>query len=201
MSVSSIINSATGKLYASVIPAGGGTNFTQEGQLIYGGQAPDYADQLLNIGNAGQVLSVAGGIPTWQDAGGSGLISANLPLIEEADPAPNSKISINFSANVGEIPYGTGVAKVVALTKNSKWADEEEFRMVLSVPPIDDGPVVINNKLYLLPHMLTSVYFGFKIDPMHLQVLLKSIMKTVRHVRKFIVYGGVPYRDVIAVRF
>ena len=91
--------------------------------------------------------------------------------------------------------------KVVALTKNTKWAAEEEFRIVLSVPPMDDGPVVVNNKLYLLPHMLTSVYFGFKVDPMHLQVLLKSIMKTVPHVRRFIVYGGVPYRDVIAVRF
>jgi len=120
MSVSSIINSATGKLFANLIPAGGGTNFTQEGQLIYGGQAPDYADQLLNIGNAGQVLSVVGGVPAWQDAGGSGLISVNLPLIEEADPAPNSKISINFSANVGEIPYGTGVAKVGALTNASQ---------------------------------------------------------------------------------
>jgi len=117
MSASSIINSATGKLFADLIPGGGGTEFTQEGQLIYGGQAPDFADQLLNIGNAGQILGVAGGIPAWQDAGGSGLITANLPIIEDADPAPNSKISINFSnAIVGEIPYGTGVAKVGALT-------------------------------------------------------------------------------------
>ena len=117
MSVSSIINSATGKIFNNLIPAGGGTDFTQEGQLIYGGPAPNYADQLLNIGNAGQILGVAGGIPAWQDAGGSGLITANLPLIEEADPAPNSKISINFSnALIGEIPYGTGQAKVGALT-------------------------------------------------------------------------------------
>ena len=97
MSASSIINSATGKLFADLIPGGGGTEFTQEGQLIYGGQAPDFADQLLNIGNAGQILGVAGGIPAWQDAGGSGLITANLPIIEDADPAPNSKISINLS--------------------------------------------------------------------------------------------------------
>jgi len=61
MSVSSIINSSTGKIYARLIPAGAGTEFTQEGQLVYGGQAPDYADQLLNIGNAGQILGVAGG--------------------------------------------------------------------------------------------------------------------------------------------
>ena len=91
--------------------------------------------------------------------------------------------------------------KVVALTKNLKWADEEEFRMVLSVPSIDDGPVVMNNKLQLLPNMLTSIYFGFKMDPNHLQVLLSSIMRAVPHVRRFIVYGGIPYKDVIAVRF
>jgi len=125
MSVSSIINSATGKLFANLIPGGGGTDFTQEGQIIYGGQAPAFADQLLNIGNAGQVLSVAGGVPAWQDAGGSGLITANLPLIEEADPPPpaqptSSKISINFSANVGEIPYGTGQAKIGTLTNASQ---------------------------------------------------------------------------------
>ena len=91
--------------------------------------------------------------------------------------------------------------RVVALTKNTKWADEEEFRMVLSVPPIDDGPVVLNNKLQLLPHMLTSVYFGFKIDPLHFQVLLKALMKTAPHIRRFVVHGGVPYKDVIAVQF
>ena len=73
--------------------------------------------------------------------------------------------------------------------------------MVLSVPPIDDGPVVLNNKLQLLPHMLTSVYFGFKIDPLHLQVLLKALMKTAPHIRRFVVHGGVPYKDVIAVQF
>jgi hypothetical protein len=91
--------------------------------------------------------------------------------------------------------------KVVALTKNTKWADEEEFRMVLSVPPIDNGPALKNNRLYLLPNMLTSIYFGFKMDPMHLQILLQSIMKKVPHVSRFIVYGGIPHKDVIAVRF
>ena len=83
--------------------------------MLYAGVAPAFADTLLNIGNAGQVLGVNAGVPTWTDTGGSGLITANLPLIEEADPAPNSKISINFSNAVGEIPYGTAT-KVGALT-------------------------------------------------------------------------------------
>ncbi len=91
--------------------------------------------------------------------------------------------------------------RVVALTKNIKWAAEEEFRMVLSVPPIVDGPVVMDNKLHLLPNMLTSIYFGFKMDPNHLQALLSSIRKVVPHVRRFIVYGGIPYKDLIAMRF
>lgn len=91
--------------------------------------------------------------------------------------------------------------KVVALIKNIKWADEKEFRMILSTPSVDDGPVIENNKLQLLPHMITGVYFGFMMDPTHLQILLKAIMKTIPHVRRFVVYGGVPYREVIAVRF
>jgi hypothetical protein len=163
MSVSGIINPATGKIYDELVPQGGGvplqkgglitanaageekplavgTNtfilsadstqdlglawipapaggiaFQAQGQMLYAGAGPAYADTLLGIGNAGQVLGVAGGIPTWTDTGGSGLITANLPLIEDADPAPNSKISINFSNAVGEIPYGTAT-KVGALT-------------------------------------------------------------------------------------
>lgn len=91
--------------------------------------------------------------------------------------------------------------KVVALIKDTKWADEKEFRMVISVPPIDDGPVIKNGKLQLLPRMHTAVYFGFKMDPIHLQLLLKAIMKTIPHVRRFIVYGGIPFKEVIAVRF
>jgi hypothetical protein len=97
------------------VPPQQGIAYTQEGQMLYAGVAPGFADTLLNIGNAGQVLGVNAGVPTWTDTGGSGLITANPPLIEEADPAPNSKISINFSNAVGEIPYGTAT-KVGALT-------------------------------------------------------------------------------------
>jgi len=165
MSVGSIINPTTGRIYDDLVPQGGGVpltkgqlitadaggteqpfpvgtngfvlscnsaqplgleyiqlpaggiNFTQEGQLLYAGAGPAFADSLLNIGNAGQILGINAGIPAWQDAGGSGLITANAPLIEEADPAPNSKISINFSAGpAGQIPYGNGTAKTGALT-------------------------------------------------------------------------------------
>ena len=109
------------------VPPTQGIPFTAGGQMLYAGGAPAFADTLLNLGNPGQVLGVAGGVPTWTDTGGSGLISANLPLIEEADPAPNSKISINFSANVGEIPYGTGVAKTGALTVAPNPASSNQF--------------------------------------------------------------------------
>jgi hypothetical protein len=97
------------------VPPTQGIPFTAGGQMLYAGGAPAFADTLLNLGNPGQVLGVAGGVPTWTDTGGSGLISANLPLIEEADPAPNSKISINFTAVKGEIPAGNGTAKTGAL--------------------------------------------------------------------------------------
>jgi len=95
-----------------------GIAFNAQGQMLYSGVAPGFADTLLNIGNAGQVLGVNAGVPAWTDAGGSGLISANAPLFEEADQPPNppsSKISINFTAVKGEIPAGTGGAKVGAL--------------------------------------------------------------------------------------
>ena len=109
------------------VPPTQGIPFTAGGQMLYSGANAPFPDTLLNLGNAGQVLGVAGGIPTWTDTGGSGLISANLPLIEEADPAPNSKISINFTASVGEIPYGTGVAKVGALTVAPNPASSNQF--------------------------------------------------------------------------
>jgi hypothetical protein len=47
--------------------------------------------------------------------GGGGIINANLPLFDDATQTPN-KIGINFSASVGEIPYGNGTAQVGALT-------------------------------------------------------------------------------------
>lgn len=111
------------------VPPTQGIPFTAQGQMLYAGANP-FPDTLLNIGNPGQVLGVAGGIPTWTDTGGSGLISANLPLVEDADPAPNSKISINFTAGaIGEIPYGTGTAggKVGALTVAPNPASSNQF--------------------------------------------------------------------------
>lgn len=47
--------------------------------------------------------------------GGGGIIDAIAPLIDDATAGINT-ISINFGASVGEIPYGTGVAKTGAFT-------------------------------------------------------------------------------------
>jgi hypothetical protein len=119
-----------------------GVAFNAQGQMLYSGVAPGFADTLLNIGNAGQVLGVNNGIPTWTDTGGSGLITANAPLFEEADQPPNppgSKISINFSASVGEIPYGNGTAKVGALTVAPNPASSNQFLgTTLGVPTWKD---------------------------------------------------------------
>jgi len=122
------------------VPPTQGVPFTAGGQMLYAGANAPFPDTLLNLGNPGQVLGVAGGVPTWTDTGGSGLISANLPLIEEADPAPNSKISINFTASVGEIPYGTGQAKVGALTVAPNPASSNQFLgTVAGVPTWKDA--------------------------------------------------------------
>jgi len=88
------------------LPAGG-INFTQEGQLLYAGGAPAYADSLLNIGNAGQILGINAGLPAWINAGGSGTITALAPLTEYADGTA-SKVAVNFTAK-GDLITGGGV--------------------------------------------------------------------------------------------
>jgi len=52
----------------------------------------------------------------WEAVGGTGKITATLPLVEEAVSGA-SNLYINFTGNVvGEIPYGNGIAKTGALT-------------------------------------------------------------------------------------
>lgn len=92
--------------------------FTAEGQMQYGGAAPNFADTPLNLGTAGQVLKVNAGAtaPEWVDVGGGGTISAKVPLVESASGS-TSQIAINFAAGpAGQIPYGNGTALEGALT-------------------------------------------------------------------------------------
>ena len=155
MSVSGIINPATGKIYDELAPQGGGVplqkgglitanaageekplavgnngwvlsansgvdlgleyiqlpaggiNFTQPGQMLYAGAAPGFADTLLPIGNAGQILGINAGVPDWINAGGSGTITALAPLTEYADGTA-SKVAIDFTAK-GDLVVGGGV--------------------------------------------------------------------------------------------
>lgn len=154
MSVGSIINPATGRIYDDLVPQGGGVplakgglitadaggteqalpagnngwvlsansavdlgleyiqlpaggiNFTQEGQLLYAGAGPAFADSLLNIGNAGQILGINAGIPAWINAGGSGTITALAPLTEYA-VGNASNVAIDFTAK-GDLVVGAG---------------------------------------------------------------------------------------------
>jgi len=168
MSVSSIIDSSTGKIYDNLIPQGGGVALLK-GQLItsdgtteqafpqvapadgtflsynsgqplglqyvaIAGVTPLDYQQILSADNANQAHVIPapahnGYVLTadtdpanitglaWKAVGGSGTLSANTPLIDEEDPVTHdSKLSINFSASVGEIPYGNGTAKEGALT-------------------------------------------------------------------------------------
>jgi len=94
---------------------GGGAGFA--GQIPYGtGVANTGALTNIPASNT-QILGVNAGVPTWVDAGGSGIVTATLPLIESAGVGGASNVAINFTAGpVGQIPYGTGVAKTGALT-------------------------------------------------------------------------------------
>jgi len=181
MSVASIIDQATGKIYDDLIPQGGGVPLTK-GQLIsadaLGNEVavptgangtilsadPNQDDglrwiavpgavalaqgQLISANLAGDATIVtAPNLPAqanwvltadgtagangtnmdWKPAtGGGGLITANAPLFDDATQNPN-KIGINFSASVGEIPYGNGTAKVGALTVAPNPASSNQF--------------------------------------------------------------------------
>jgi hypothetical protein len=89
-----------------------GIAYNQEGQMIYAGQAPNFPDTLLNPGADGMILKCkAPGVgiqpvPTWEDAGGSGTITATAPLKEFA-VAGASNIAIDFTAR-GDLVAGLG---------------------------------------------------------------------------------------------
>ena len=92
-------------------------NFTAgpAGQIPYG-NGTALTGALTNTPAAGQILGVAAGVPSWIDAGGSGTITATLPLVEGAVGAA-SNVAINFAAGAaGQIPYGNGTALTGALT-------------------------------------------------------------------------------------
>lgn len=74
------------------------------GQIPYGTGAVN-TGTLTNTPAVNQFLGVSGGIPTWKDAGASGLITATSPLIESAQGGA-SNVAINFTLK-GQIPVGT----------------------------------------------------------------------------------------------
>ena len=88
---------------------------------------------------------------------------------------------------------------VTALTKHVDWSDEKEYRMVLTDPPVEGGPTILKNRLHLLPQMFTGVYFGFRIERNQRDALLRSIEKSIPHAKRYVVFGGVPFREVVAV--
>jgi hypothetical protein len=181
MSVSSIINKATGQIYDNLIPQGGGIPLTK-GQLISAnalgkevpvpvgingtilmadstqddglrwavvpGAVPLAQGELLSADLAGDPTIVtapnlpaqanwvltadgtagAGGTNmAWKPAtGAGGIIDATAPLVDDAGVGTNT-ISINFTASVGEIPYGNGTAKTGALTVAPNPASSNQF--------------------------------------------------------------------------
>nr|WPF46634.1 MAG: hypothetical protein [Lake Baikal virophage 7] len=88
------------------------------GDLVVGTAVP-HIGAVLQQGANGTFLGVAGGALGYQSIGGSGAVSATLPLVENA-VGGSSQVSINFqgggAAAAGQIPYGTGVALTGALT-------------------------------------------------------------------------------------
>jgi hypothetical protein len=179
MSVSSIIDPTTGKIYDDLIGQGGGINL-DKGQIITATALTEVAfptvppangsvlsyDATTDTGlryiannptalalNYQELFSATAGnnitpVPAppqnnyvltsdtdvanptglaWKPpTGGGGLLTANLPLFDDATTTPNT-IGINFTASVGEIPYGNGTAKVGALTVAPNPASSNQF--------------------------------------------------------------------------
>lgn len=88
------------------------------------------SDNTLGAGSAGL---------KWAPAtGGGGLIQTKLPLFTDNTTNPHT-IGINFTASVGEIPYGNGTAQVGALTVAPNIASSNQFLgTVLGVPTWKD---------------------------------------------------------------
>ena len=89
---------------------------------------------------------------------------------------------------------------ITALTKDAKWKDEKEYRLVLSDPPIEGGPSLRKGMLHLMPGMISSIYFGFRMDPVNERRLIKELNKRLPEVKKYRVYSGIPYKEVFSLR-
>ena len=107
-----------------------GINFTASvGEIPYGnGTAQEGALTVApNPASSNQFLGTVAGVPTWKDIGASGSIVGVAPITEFAGAGNESKIAINFSASVGEIPYGNGTAQEGALTVAPNPASSNQF--------------------------------------------------------------------------
>lgn len=98
------------------IPAGSGVAKT--GVLV---PAPPQDKYVLTSASA-----EASGLKWLPPTGASGIIDANAPLVDDAGVGTNT-ISINFTASIGEIPYGNGTAKTGALTIAPNPASSNQF--------------------------------------------------------------------------
>jgi len=179
MSISNIINKATGKIYDDLIPQGGGINL-DKGQIITATTQNEVAfpdvppangtvlsyDSTTDTGlryiannptalalNYQELFSATAGnnitpVPApaqnnyvltsdndvanptgmvWKPAtGGGGILQTKAPLFEDNTTNPHT-IGINFTASVGEIPYGNGTAQEGALTVAPNPASSNQF--------------------------------------------------------------------------
>lgn len=191
MSVASIIDPTTGKIYDDLIGQGGGINLNQ-GQIITATTLTEVAfptvppangsvlsyDSTTDTGlryiannptaltlNYQELFSATAGnnitpVPppaqnnyvltsdnapanptgmVWKPAtGGGGILQTKAPLFEDNTTNPHT-IGINFTAVVGEIPYGNGTAQEGALTVAPNPASSNQFLgTTLGVPTWKD---------------------------------------------------------------
>lgn len=129
--------------------AGAGTNtisinFTAgvKGELVAGNGTEKTGALVPPAGPDNYVLTSDASTLTglsWKALAGSGVITAIAPLQDLEPVAGTNEISIAFTANVGEIPYGTGVAKTGALTGAPNPASSNQYLgTILGVPTWKD---------------------------------------------------------------
>lgn len=126
------------------------------GQIPYGTGVVN-TGTLTNTPIAGQILGMAGNpaVPTWIPAGGSGTITATLPLIE-SQAGQASNIAIAFTAKgqipVGTLPAGTGAILPLGtdkqiLTVNPKIA----YGIAWTDPPSSVSTTIYRSNVATLP--------------------------------------------------
>jgi hypothetical protein len=77
--------------------------------------------------------------------------------------------------------------RLTALVKGTRWSEEKEARMIFGEPPIDDQPVLVNQRYAFPPDRLTGLLIGYKVSRAQREELLAIARARAHPVRCYLV--------------